>query len=160
MKSDSRQTENISELLNGLKDILSTNQASFLKLLEESDKRAEKRQEEADKRHEESDKRHEKQKAEIDSTLQTLIKSTTKLMISHTESKKDKEVQSRDSMETKADLKELWKSHRAMNDVVKITAERQSVNSGSIGKGKDHFHKIVTGLISAALIYLVTTKGG
>lgn len=153
MKNEDKKAENMSDVLSGLKDILVTSQDSFLKLLGESERRAEKRQEE-------SESWHEKQKSEMDEALKTLVKSTNELLIAHTETKKDRETQAKESTEIKGDLRDLKKLHYAMSDVVTITAERQNNNTSSIGKGKDHFHKVVTALISAALVYLVTTKGG
>ena len=140
MKNESERSENMKDVLSALEGILSTNQRAFMTLLEESDKRAEKRQ------------------GETDEALQALIKSTNKLMISHTESKKDREQQTKEATELKQELKELRKLYYAMNDVVKITAERQNVNSGSINKAADHFHKILTGLMGTAIIYLAGFK--
>jgi len=140
VKNESERSENMKDVLSALEGILSTNQKAFMTLLEESDKRAEKRQ------------------GETDEALQALIKSTTKLMISHTEGKKDREQQAKESTELKQELKELRKLYYAMNDVVKITAERQSNNSSSINKASDNFHKIVTGLMGTAIIYLAGFK--
>lgn len=142
MSGGDKKTENTNDVLSGLESILSMNQTAFMTLLGESDRRAENRQVETDK------------------ALQELLKSTNKLMLSHTESKKDREQHTKDSAELKQDLKELRKLYYAMNDVVKITAERQNNNSSSISKASDNFHKVVTGLMSAAIIYLVGFKGG
>lgn len=153
MKKGDNQTESTSDVLRGLESILVTNQASFLKLLEESERRAEKRQTE-------TNDRHEKQNTEVNGAIKSMAEAIQKLTISHTETKKDRESYEKDAVETKSDVKYLKKRVSEISELSALTAERQKNNTDSIGAGKDNAHKVITAVLVAFLVYIMGFKGG
>jgi len=164
VKGKNEKIENMSDVLSGLKDILVANQASSLKLLEESERRAEKRQAETDARHEkrqaDTDTRHEKQIVEVNGAIKSLAEAMQQLTISHTESKKDRERYEIQGAETKSDVKYLKKRVSEISELSALTAERQKNNTNSIDTGKDSAHKVITAVVVAYLVYLMGFKGG